>query len=131
MDSSSSYSNYQNYSPANHINLDSCDFMEQLENNPDFYVGTGSGYPSHQMSPGYPGWGHGSYHDSVPNDDLVGDDDDNTISEEMSPSNQRKRATKAKKEAFEKEIPIDTCEGFGELLGFDVFMKAMHHMDKY
>lgn len=47
MDSSmSSYSNYQNYSPVNNINLDACDFMEQLENNPDFYVGTGSGYPS-------------------------------------------------------------------------------------
>ncbi|PWA81453.1 hypothetical protein CTI12_AA184970 [Artemisia annua] len=110
MDSSSSYSNYQNYSPANHINLDACDFMEQLENNLDFYVGTGSSYPSHQMSPGYQGSGHGSYHDSVLNDDLVGDDDDNTISEEMSPVKPKKRTTKAKKKAVEKEVPIDTLK---------------------
>ena len=87
MDSStSSQSNYQQYSPVNRINLVACDFEEQLYNNPYFYVGTGSGYPAE----GYPsqeysmgqGSGHGSYHDSVPNDD---DDDDNTLSEEMSP----------------------------------------------
>ncbi|PWA89888.1 hypothetical protein CTI12_AA083040 [Artemisia annua] len=85
--------------------------MEQLDNNPDFYVGTGSGYPSHQMSTGYQGSGHGSYHDSVPKDDLVGDDDDdNTISEEMSPVKPKKRATKAKKKAVEKEVPIDTSK---------------------
>ncbi|PWA38554.1 hypothetical protein CTI12_AA580310 [Artemisia annua] len=110
MDSSSSFSNYRNYSTENHINLDACDFMEQLDNNPDFYVGTGSGYPSHQMSLGYQGSGHGSYHDSVPNDDLGGDDDDNTISEEMSPVKPKKRATKAKKKAVEKEVPIDTSK---------------------
>ena len=78
--SMSSYSNYQNYSPANRINLDACDFFDQLDHNPNFYVGGGSGYPSQQMSPGYQGSGHGSYHDSVPNDDLVGDDDENTLS---------------------------------------------------
>ncbi|PWA58464.1 hypothetical protein CTI12_AA400790 [Artemisia annua] len=110
MDSSSSYSNYHNYSPANHINLDACDFMEQLDKNLDFYVGTGSVYPSHQMSPGYQGSGHGSYHDSVPNDDLVSDDDDNTVSEEMSLVKPKKRATKAKKKAVEKEVPIDTSK---------------------
>ncbi|PWA56788.1 hypothetical protein CTI12_AA413620 [Artemisia annua] len=115
MDSSSSYSNYQNYSLANHINLDACDFMEQLENNLDFYVGTGSGYPSHQMSPGYQGSRHGSYHDSVPNDDLVGDDDDNTISEEMSPVKPKKHATKAKKKAVGKEVPIDTLNDSANL----------------
>ena len=58
MDSAtSSYSNYQDYSLVNRINLDACDFMEQLWNNPDFYVGTGSGYPSQHMSPGYQGGG--------------------------------------------------------------------------
>lgn len=99
----SSYSNYQNYSPVNHINLDA-DFMQQLENNSAFYVGTSSGYLSQQMSPGYQGSGHGSYHDSVPNDALVGDDDDNTISEEMSSVKPKKRATKGKKKAVEKEV---------------------------
>ncbi|PWA78487.1 hypothetical protein CTI12_AA207250 [Artemisia annua] len=110
MDSStSSYSNYQNYSLVNHINHVACDFMEQLCNNLNFYVATGSGYPSQQMSSGYQGSRHGSYHDSVPNDDLFGDDDDNTISEEMSPVKPKKRATKGKKKAVEKDTANDSA----------------------
>ena len=108
----SSHSNYQHYSLANHINLDACDFLSQLDNNPNFYAGTGSRYPSQQMSPGYQGSGHGSFHDSVPNDDVQNDDDDNTLSEEMSPVKPKKRATtKGKKAAakpVEKEVDKDT-----------------------
>lgn len=69
--------------PVNRINLGACDFEEQLYNNPDFYVGVGSGYPAE----GYPiqeysmgqGSAHGLYHDSVPNDDDDDNDDESTL----------------------------------------------------
>lgn len=112
MDSStSSYSNYQNYSPVNRINLDACDFMDQLCNNPDFYVGTGSGYPSQEMSPGYQGSAHGSYHVSVPNDDVA--DDDDALSEEMSPVKPKKRASMGKKKTVEKNVKKETKNDSG------------------
>ena len=79
------------------MDLDACDFEEQLYSNPNFYVGTGSGYPSQE----YHGSTHGSYHDSIPNDN----DDNNTISEEMSPVKPKKRATK--KKIVEKETKND------------------------
>ncbi|PWA78486.1 glutathione S-transferase T3 [Artemisia annua] len=61
------------------------------------------------MSSGYQGSRHRSYHDSVLNDDLVGDDDDNTISEEMSLVKPKKRATKGKKKAVEKDTANDSA----------------------
>jgi hypothetical protein len=104
--SSSSYSNYQNYSPVNHINLDACDFMEKLQNNPSLFVGTGSGYPSQQMSPGYQGSAHGSFHDSVPTDDLP----EELSPEAMSPVKPKKRATRGKKAAAQKEVEEDNTK---------------------
>ena len=49
------------------------------------------------------GSAHGSYHDSVLNDD-----DDETLSEEMLPNKPKKRATKAKKNIVEKETKNDS-----------------------
>ena len=90
------------------MNLDACDFVEQLYSNRDFYVGTSSGYLSQEYSMAQ-GSAHGSFYDSVQNDDDDdADDDDNTLSEEMSPVKPKKRATKAKKKTVEKETKNDS-----------------------
>lgn len=108
----SSYSNYQHYYSVNRMNFGACDFIDQLCNNPEFNVGTGSGYlaeryPCQEYSMGQ-GSAHGSYHDSVSNDDVADDDDDNTLSKEMSPVKPKKQPTRGKKKTVEKETKNDS-----------------------